>query len=57
MNKISELAVCFLLTKFCNKKMTEEFIIAGKTRGEKGSIVESQVYHTGGYRDIGNVHL
>ena len=41
MSKISELAVCFLLTKFCNKKMTEEFIIAGKTRGEKGSIVKS----------------
>ena len=31
MSKISELAVCFLWTKFCNKKMTEEFIIAGKT--------------------------
>ena len=41
MSKISELAVCFLLTKFCNKKMTEEFIIAGKTCGEEGSSVES----------------
>ena len=57
MSKISELAVCFLLTKFCNKKMTEEFIIADKTRGEKGSSVESLVYHTGCYHDIGNVYL
>lgn len=42
MSKIIEFSGFFLLTKFCNKKMTEEFIIARKTCSEKGSSAENE---------------